>query len=281
MIDRREILDIAGTYGLRPQIVEKDYVLGWVLAGIYERVALAESWIFKGGTCLKKCYFETYRFSEDLDFTLTDPSHVDRDFLAGVFREVGEWIYERTGIEIPPERQDFEFFENPRGTVSCQGKISYRGPISPRAGGLPRIKLDLTPDELLVLRPVKRAIFHDYSDAPEEGIAVLCYAYEEAFAEKVRAFGDRARPRDLYDVINLYRNAEARPQPAVLHDVLEQKCAHRGLPVAEPARVTESPVSTCRSAPAFAVGRNGAPTLFDRSSRVSIVSGSKTSLGNV
>ena len=35
MIDRREILDIAGTYGLRPQIVEKDYVLGWVLAGIY------------------------------------------------------------------------------------------------------------------------------------------------------------------------------------------------------------------------------------------------------
>ena len=233
MIDRREILDIAGTYGLRPQIVEKDYVLGWVLAGIYEQAALAESWIFKGGTCLKKCYFETYRFSEDLDFTLTDPSQVDRGFLAGVFREVGEWIYERTGIEIPSELQEFEIFENPRGTVSCQGKISYRGPISPRAGGLPRIKLDLTPDELVVLQPVKRAIFHDYSDAPAEGIAVLCYAYEEAFAEKVRAFGDRARPRDLYDVINLYRNAEARPQPAVLHDVLEQKCAHRGLPVPE------------------------------------------------
>lgn len=30
---------------------------------------LGESWVFKGGTCLKKCYFETYRFSEDLDFT--------------------------------------------------------------------------------------------------------------------------------------------------------------------------------------------------------------------
>jgi len=30
------------------------------------------SWAFKGGTCLKKCYFETYRFSEDLDFTLTE-----------------------------------------------------------------------------------------------------------------------------------------------------------------------------------------------------------------
>ncbi|MEW6585817.1 MAG: nucleotidyl transferase AbiEii/AbiGii toxin family protein [Nitrospirota bacterium] len=25
----------------------------------------------KGGTCLKKCYFETHRFPEDLYFTLT------------------------------------------------------------------------------------------------------------------------------------------------------------------------------------------------------------------
>ena len=156
MIDRREILDIAGTFGLRPQIVEKGYVLGWVLAGIHEQAALAESWIFKGGTCLKKCYFETYRFSEDLDFTLTEPSHVNRAFLASVFREVGEWIYERTGIEIPETLQEFEIFENPRGPVSCQGKLSYRGPISPRTGGLPRVKLDLTPDELLILPPANR-----------------------------------------------------------------------------------------------------------------------------
>ena len=59
MIDRREILDMAGTLGLLPHVVEKDYVLGWVLAGIYRQTALAERWIFKGGTCLKKCYFET------------------------------------------------------------------------------------------------------------------------------------------------------------------------------------------------------------------------------
>ena len=127
MINRREILDIAGTLGLRPQIVEKDYVLGWVLAGIYQHVALAETWIFKGGTCLKKCYFETYRFSEDLDFTITDASHIEQEFLGSVFREIGEWIYEGTGIEIPAELQDFELFENPRGTVSCQGSSVIGG----------------------------------------------------------------------------------------------------------------------------------------------------------
>ena len=39
MIDRPEILDVAGKLGLRPQVVEKDYVLGWVLAGIYPQAA--------------------------------------------------------------------------------------------------------------------------------------------------------------------------------------------------------------------------------------------------
>ena len=67
MIDRREILDMATQMSLNPHVVEKDYVLGWMLAGIASHPILRETWVFKGGTCLKKCYFETYRFSEDLD----------------------------------------------------------------------------------------------------------------------------------------------------------------------------------------------------------------------
>lgn len=70
MIDRAEILAIATDLRLSHDVVEKDYVLGWLLAGIYAHEQLASTWVFKGGTCLKKCYFETYRFSEDLDFTL-------------------------------------------------------------------------------------------------------------------------------------------------------------------------------------------------------------------
>jgi predicted nucleotidyltransferase component of viral defense system len=50
-------------------IVEKDYVLGWLLAGIATLPEFA-LWVLKGGTCVKKCFFETYRFSEDLDFFL-------------------------------------------------------------------------------------------------------------------------------------------------------------------------------------------------------------------
>jgi len=41
VIDRREILATAANLGLLPNIVEKDYVLGWLLAGIYAHEAIA------------------------------------------------------------------------------------------------------------------------------------------------------------------------------------------------------------------------------------------------
>ncbi len=220
MIGKREILDAATKLNLNPHVVEKDYAIGWALAGIYARDELAENWVFKGGTCLKKCHFETYRFSEDLDFTLRDASHLDEIFLQNIFGEISEWIYERSGFEFPANLQSFDIYENPRGNLNCQGKLSYHGPVSPSSGGLPRIKLDLTADERIVLPPVRVPIFHPYSDCPDEGIEVMAYSYEEAFAEKTRALAERTRPRDLYDVINLYRNTVARPSAFVLLDVL-------------------------------------------------------------
>lgn len=92
MIDKREILEAASALKLLPGIVEKDYVLGWILAGINAHEEISESWVFKGGTCLKKCYFETYRFSEDLDFTLREESHIDEEFLRPVLEEVAVWV---------------------------------------------------------------------------------------------------------------------------------------------------------------------------------------------
>lgn len=231
MIDRREILEAASSLSLLPNVVEKDYVLGWILAGIDAHEELSESWVFKGGTCLKKCYFETYRFSEDLDFTLRDESHLDENFLRPVFEEVISWVTEQSGLDIPAGQLEFEIYKNPRGHLNSQGKIAYRGPVSPTSGGWPKIKLDLTTDERLVLPSVRREVFHPYTDRPAGGIWVNCYAYEEAFAEKLRALGERTRPRDLYDVVNLYRHTDGRPTASVLRDVLGQKCEYKAIPV--------------------------------------------------
>jgi len=118
MIPKSEILELATGTNLRPSVVEKDYVLGWMLAGINHH-EIGKSWVFKGGTCLKKCYFDTYRFSEDLDFTLTDESHLDEPLLLSVFGEIGEWIYENTGIQIPANKLVFDVYSNKRETISC------------------------------------------------------------------------------------------------------------------------------------------------------------------
>lgn len=226
MIRKEEILEIANETGLAPSVVEKDYVLGWVLAGIFERPNLKDSWIFKGGTCLKKCYFETYRFSEDLDFTLKEKGHLNSDFLLMEFTGVSEWLYERTGIEIPSDRLKFDIYRNPRGGVSCEGKVYYNSFFASGKRSWPKVKLDLTADELLVIAHVERTVIHSYSDRPQEGIRISSYAYEEVFGEKVRALSERGRPRDLYDVINLYRN-DYLPSPPVLRDILKQKCGYK------------------------------------------------------
>jgi predicted nucleotidyltransferase component of viral defense system len=231
MIDRREILESASALGLLPSVIEKDYILGWILGGINAHPALSESWVFKGGTCLKKCYFETYRFSEDLDFTLRDESHLDEAFLNDTLSEVVAWVTEESGLTMPADQLSFDIYRNPRGRLSCQGRIGYRGPVSPTTGGWPKIKLDLTADETLVLPSVRREVFHPYSDRPEGGLWVNCYAYEEAFGEKIRALSERGRPRDLYDVVNLYRHSDSRPSAPVLRNVLEQKCAYKAIPV--------------------------------------------------
>jgi predicted nucleotidyltransferase component of viral defense system len=223
-------MDFSWEFGLTANVIEKDYVIGWMLAGISNHSELGSNWVFKGGTCLKKCFFETYRFSEDLDFTLTNPEHLDQSFLVNAFKEISEWIYNEAGIEMPKESINFEIYKNPRGGISAQGRIGYRGPMQPR-GDLPRVKLDLTADEIVTLDPIIREVHHPYSDKPEGGIHIQCYSFEEIFAEKLRAMTERERPRDLYDVIHIYRHVEPNLDRALVLSTLEKKCAFKGIDV--------------------------------------------------
>jgi predicted nucleotidyltransferase component of viral defense system len=229
VIDRREILELAADLSLRPDVVEKDYSLAWLLAGIAHHPELS-TWLFKGGTCLKKAWFETYRFSEDLDFTLERDEQLDESFLRRTMREVAEWVYRESGLLVPGDGIDVEPYRNARGRAAALVKLSYRGPLGAR-GSLPRIRLDLTADEQIVLPPERRRISHDYTDEPPDGIWAHCYAFAEVFAEKIRALGDRARPRDLYDVVNLFRREDALGARDEIRTVLAAKCAYKGLPV--------------------------------------------------
>src|SRR5260370_1308333 len=173
MIERQEILDVANDLSLSPDIVEKDYALGWLLDGIFTHERLAPAWVFKGGTCLKKCYFETYRFSEDLDFTVASEAHLVTEALRASVAEVSAKLYDETGLEVPVDRLRFEVYRNQRGGLSCEGRVYYNGPLRrSRSSDLPKIRRDLQVDAILLLPPVFRPVVT--SDSPR-----ACHGHRE------------------------------------------------------------------------------------------------------
>jgi predicted nucleotidyltransferase component of viral defense system len=230
MIVAAEVRERAREWSLREHVVEKDYVLGWFLWGIATEPSLSASWVFKGGTCLKKCYFETYRFSEDLDFTARDEESLDPLALRAVFTAMGDRIYQASGIEVPPDLIRFEAYVTRRGRRAVEGRVSYRGPLQPR-GDLPRLKLDLTADEVLVQDVTPRQVAHPFTDRLEDDAIVPCYSLAEVLGEKIRALSERCLPRDLYDVVSIHRHSDVGLDPRGVLGVLEQKCAHKGLAV--------------------------------------------------
>lgn len=239
MIPVRELRDLSAEWSLDGGVIEKDYLLGWLLAGIAQHPRLAETWVFKGGTCLRKCYYETYRFSEDLDFTVVGAGPEAPEDLVPIFRSIGEWLREASGIEIVVDETSFRRRENSRGRPTTQGRIAYRGPSEPRQ--LPKVKLDITSDEVLVEQMVVRAIRHQYTDAPLPGQGVVCYSLVELFGEKLRALSERCRPRDLYDVVHMHRHPDLVGLAPAVAAVLLGKCAHAGVDVPTPDSIRASP----------------------------------------
>ncbi|MCK4504653.1 MAG: nucleotidyl transferase AbiEii/AbiGii toxin family protein [Candidatus Aegiribacteria sp.] len=226
MISRAEIGNLSVEWGLREEIVEKDYVIGWLLWGIGSHQVLRDTWIFKGGTCLKKCYFETYRFSEDLDFTILHSGSIEPDTVKPMIEEVIERVQEESGIDFSAMEVRFDL--RPTGS-SSEGRIYYIGPRKARSPA--KVKIDLNAVEKVARPPILRKINHPYSDSHPGNGVVRCYSFEELFAEKIRALGERSRPRDLYDVVSIHRNSGLRKAPQLVSKVLAQKCASKGVPI--------------------------------------------------
>lgn len=233
MITNREIANAANEWQLRHDVVEKDYVLGWLLAGIANNPD-THRWAFKGGTCLRKCWFETYRFSEDLDFTV-GPDDLNPDSLVARFTAIAAWLYERCGLELRIDERSFRQRRNKRGNPTIEGRLGYIGPLG--SPSVPKVKLDLTADEVIVQPLELRPVFHPFTDLDASGHSadhladVLSYSLPELMGEKLRALAERCRPRDLYDVIHTHRHPDLIGRAPDVAAVLDRKCAHAGIDI--------------------------------------------------
>ena len=230
MISEAELRRQAYRWQVDPMILDLDYALGWFLVSLAVTPDTSRHLRFKGGTCLRKCYFPDYRFSEDLDFTASDSFKPNS--LTDWIDQAVHWSEEKGGPNFRAEPYRLDVVEDDYGKETYQVRIYYRGPLV--WGGSPRaIRMDITRDELLLFPARDQTIFHPYSDAPGFGkLNVSCYSLEEILTEKLRALGGQRRfaiSRDLYDIYFLSR---ANVKVAEVIRGLPEKFAARGLDMA-------------------------------------------------
>ena len=190
MIKPGEIQNKARELGVRDQQIEKDYILSWILQGIAEHEYLTTSITFKGGTVLKKVYFEDYRFSEDLDFTLLDDA-ISNEQIFEWFADVFEYIKEEANIPL----EIIEDNEHEDGGINFY--ISYIGPLGGQ-GNNKKVKVDISRTEKLAFETANKDVIISYSD--QEKHQLCSYRLEEVLVEKLRAVMQRMQARDFYDI---------------------------------------------------------------------------------
>jgi predicted nucleotidyltransferase component of viral defense system len=202
---------IADAQGVDAKTVERDYVLTHVLAAIAQQPA-GHGMVFKGGTALRMCYFEDYRYSADLDFSLlTDAdSQTALDVVAAALEEL------TIRLELP------------RLALTEDSKyIEYVGPLGKQRD----LKLDVATDEV-VEETTTLPLLARYRDQPD--VQVTVYTLDEIAAEKLRCVIQRLQARDLFDlnelfVVNALDVEEIWP-------VFERKAHHKSI---DPARFGE------------------------------------------
>ena len=222
MIKPQEISKIASREGVRPQQIEKDYIISWVLWGLYNHGILKDALIFKGGTCIKKIFIEDYRYSEDIDFTL-DPSlekTLSDEEIYKAFNEIFGSIKEAANIDLSIPEDSKEVHES----GSLKFFIDYIGPLG---GKSDHIKTDIGKGEKLEFEVVKKLMLNDYSDLEEEEkVTIISYSLEEIVVEKMAALMGRTIPRDLYDFEYLTNTEGIELQDVFIE--FQLKAEHKG-----------------------------------------------------
>ena len=204
---RTRLLEARRRLGIPWEVLERDYLLSWVLAGISQVPVLRDELVFKGGTALRKCYFGDYRFSEDLDFSALSglPQGEEMERLVREACETAvRLLDEHAPVEVSCQRYS-EREPHPGGQEAFA--IRARFPWQNRLQT--RVMIEVTVDEEIMRSPERRRVIHQYGEPLDVDVQV--YSLEEIVAEKLRALlqqaemferrgWSRSRARDYYDL---------------------------------------------------------------------------------
>ena len=204
MITKAQITQRAGRDGVPAQTVERDYVLAHIIAG-FASLEDNHGVVFKGGTALRLCHFENYRYSADLDFSMIEGNVADG------YEVIHAALGQASGI-----------IENLYLTTDkSPARIAYTGPL----GRERRLKLDIADNEL-VLETEELSLIPRWDDLSTDA-CVPAYTLNEIAGEKLRCVMQRLQCRDLYDLFLLFDEAQVDSSDAAR--IFTRKARHRGI----------------------------------------------------
>ena len=195
MITDKEIEAKAAEFQLRPIDVQKDYVYGWLLKGIFERPTLGTRLVLKGGNALRKGYLADTRFSKDLDFSSLKGFTLAE--LESELRDVCDFVGAQTGVKFMVVREkalgipDIDALEARLYFTSFYGKENLSL----------KTQLDITQFDRIYLPVQKVRLLHPYSDSAACSTMLSCQKVEEILASKLTTLLHRRNPADLFDLL--------------------------------------------------------------------------------
>jgi hypothetical protein len=213
------------------ELLEKDVRLHALLGSFVRDPTFGSHLVFKGGTCLIKCYLDYPRFSTDLDFTwLSGPGEERNGHGTNRLRRrirptqrVLEAWFKDWAMRQGYVSEDPQFFHY--GRSNRMMTVNLRYPSASTRDAIVKVQINFeepllyptvsTPARSL-LRGTVPAAFHLLEGDPATGYAtpvpVIAYDPREILVEKCRAILTRAaaKSRDLVDLFLLERDRGLR-----------------------------------------------------------------------
>ena len=208
--------------GFNPRLVEKDYFCSVVL----EYLAAGDADLtFKGGTCLAKVHGSFYRLSEDLDFSISTPTHASRKQRSRRANPLKPVVR-----DIPKRLPRFRIVEPFRGANESTQYNAVVGYESLLDSHVEPIGIEVGLREPILTTPhqgsSKTMLLNPVNGRPlVDPFAVSCLSYQEAMAEKLRAALTRRNVaiRDFFDVDYAVRKGALDVSDRTLLDLLRRK----------------------------------------------------------
>ena len=191
---------------LNSVMIKKDLILSYILQEI---AAENKELIFKGGTCLCKCYLNYHRLSEDLDFSLNIGNLSKKERRNYIKQNILPLLTKITNkYSLDFDSKEFDGV----GTRYCpvkQNNKLFKFLIYSNKEDENPVKIEISIDEILVTKPkvieIKNILDSKYIIFPLLKTSILAYSLEEIIYEKVRAIltRERIQERDIFDLYEI------------------------------------------------------------------------------